>query len=184
MASSSRPRSLAARVKQGNIFLDTGLTSDDYLQRPIGKLADFGLVLIPDATRGTKTGELAGSAMYMSPEQAGGKRQNLKGVSDLYSIGIILYEIVSGKVPFDGGGSGELLAILQQHQSATPIPLSELKPEISNTNLPPGLEPIIMTLLQKDPARRYYTQASDLAADLRNIVKPKKPKTKLKPPPA
>ena len=170
-------------VKPSNILLGTELTNDDYLQRPVAKLADFGLVLIPDATRVTKTGELAGSAMYMSPEQAGGKRQNLKGVSDLYSIGIILYEIVSGKVPFDGGGSGELLAILQQHQSATPIPLSELRPEISNTNLPPGLEPIIMTLLHKDPAHRYYTQASDLAGDLRSIVKPKKPKSRLKPPP-
>lgn len=163
-------------VKPGNILLSTEATKDKYLTRPTAKLADFGLVMIPDATRVTKSGDIMGSAVYMSPEQASGKRQLVSGLSDLYSIGIILYEIVTGQVPFNG--DGEFLVVLQQHQSANPVPISDYPLKTL-----PGLEPIIMTLLQKNPSHRFYKEAKDLANALRNVIHPRKTSVKINPPP-
>lgn len=154
-------------VKPGNILLSTEKTSDEYLQRPVAKLADFGLVMIPDATKVTASGEIMGSAIYTSPEQASGQRALISPLSDLYSIGIILYEIVTGVAPFDGGG--ELFAVLQQHQNATPEPISK-----HHIQTLPGLEPIIMSLLQKKPSDRFYKSGGELAKALRSIAHPRK----------
>ncbi len=149
-------------VKPENILLSTEVTHDKYTVRPIAKLGDFGLVLVPDATRISKSQDILGSVYYISPEQTMGHR-NLTGLADLYSIGIILYELVSGKVPFDGGGN--LLAVLEQQKNEIPKPLSTL-----DIQIPPGLEPLIMTLLQKKPSDRHFKSAREVSDELRRIA--------------
>ncbi len=166
-------------IKPENILLSTESTSHNGQTYPIAKLSDFGLVLIPDASRISRSNDILGSAYYMSPEQAGGER-NLTGFADLYSIGIVLYELVTGKVPFDGGGN--FLSVLEQQKSADPIPprqffsndkerkASKVSHKLALDTLP-GLEPIIMTLLKKKPEHRLpFEYPSILAHRLREIA--------------
>ncbi|GEM_PF-3450678 len=162
-------------IKPENLLLTCREKTDEFGSRPIAKLGDFGLVLIPDASRISRSQDIVGSAYYMSPEQAHGER-NLTGFADLYSIGIILYEFVTGKVPFDGGGN--LLSVLDQQRTAIPKPPSELLLKTL-----PGLEPLIMTLLHKGPVDRHYQSAEQVAQAIRDIVCPKKLQLEISPPP-
>ncbi len=162
-------------IKPENMLLSSEQTNDEYEKRPVVKIGDFGLVLIPDASRISRSHDIIGSAYYMSPEQAKGER-NLNGLADLYSIGIILYELVTGKVPFEGGGN--LLSVLDQQKSATPIAPSEI-----HIKTLPGLEPLIMTLLLKGPSDRHYQSAQQIAQKIREIISPKKITVEITPPP-
>jgi serine/threonine-protein kinase len=108
------------------------------------KLTDFGI-----ARRGgsdlTQTGSMVGTARYVSPEQAQGRA--LTAASDLYAVGIILYELLTGRVPFDGDS---VVTIALKHVNEPPAP-----PSASNPSVPPALERVVMQALAKDPAHRF-----------------------------
>ncbi|MGZ8867149.1 MAG: serine/threonine-protein kinase [Thermoanaerobaculia bacterium] len=121
------------------------------------KLLDFGIARGAgiDLNTVTTSGVMVGTPEYMSPEQFGGGRVDAR--SDIYSLGILLYELTSGEVPF-GGDTPVVLGI--KHQTAQPAPIRGSRP-----NVPAWLERIILKCLEKDPADRFLT-ASDLAAEL------------------
>lgn len=135
-------------VKPGNVLLTKSGQS---------KVTDFGIARAlssPDDEL-TQAGSVMGTATYFSPEQAQGLPVDPR--SDLYSLGVVLYEMVTGRPPFTGDTP---LAIAYKHVQDQPAPPSTLMPD-----LPPGLEAIIMKLLEKRPDDRYAS-AEDLRADL------------------
>jgi serine/threonine-protein kinase len=107
------------------------------------KVTDFGIARA-GASDMTETGSIMGTAQYLSPEQAQGHA--VSAPSDLYSIGIVLYEMLTGRVPFDGESP---VSIALKHVSEAPVPPSQINPEI-----PPALEQVVMWALNKDPADR------------------------------
>jgi len=121
------------------------------------RLMDFGLARRDDEeVTVTLEGEVLGTPAYMSPEQARGDNRRVDGRSDIYSLGIMLYELLVGELPFRG--NREML--LHQMQFEAPRPLRSL-----NNRVPRDLETITLKCLQKDRGRRYTT-AGELAADL------------------
>jgi serine/threonine protein kinase/septal ring-binding cell division protein DamX len=122
-------------IKPANVFL----TSDG---APL--LGDFGLALAPDQSHITAKGMMIGTAAYMPPEQALGRP--LEPRSDLYSLGAMLYEMLTGRPPFVGD---DLLAVVSQHVNKMPDPPSKFVPEI-----PAALDALVLKLLEKDPAGR------------------------------
>lgn len=136
-------------IKPHNILVD---------QNGIIKLTDFGIALTVSTSTLTNTRAIIGSVHYFSPEQAQGKPVNEQ--SDLYSVGIVLYEMLTGQVPFNGDTPIELAL---KHVSE-PVPsLEEFCPDI-----PPLLEDIVMKLLEKDCQDRYKS-ATALLADLQSV---------------
>lgn len=118
------------------------------------KLMDFGIARTAQDHRLTVTGATLGSLFYMSPEQV--KATNVDGRSDLYSVGITLYEIVTGARPFHGDSSYELMAAQLQELPRPPI---EMDPTI-----PAPLNDVILLALEKEPARRFQTADAFRAA--------------------
>ena len=126
------------------------------------KVADFGLARRIDTDTGqTRSGMILGTPDYMAPEQAAGRNKEVGPPADVYALGAILYESLTGRAPFKGIG---LLETLEQVRSMDPVPPRRLQPGV-----PRDLETICLKCLQKDPARRYLT-ATDLADDLRRFV--------------
>ncbi|SES66217.1 serine/threonine protein kinase [Natronincola peptidivorans] len=119
------------------------------------KVTDFGIALAATSSTITNMGSVIGSVHYFSPEQARGGYTDEK--SDLYSLGIVMYEMATGKVPFEGDSP---IAIALKHIQQEPVVPSELNPQISK-----GLEEIILTLIQKDQLSRYQN-AQDLIEDV------------------
>ena len=116
-------------------------------------LADFGLARALDReTRITQTGQMLGTPAYMAPEQALGRHAQFGPPTDVYSLGAVLYESLSGQPPFRGA---TLLDLLDQIVHAPPPPPSESVP-----GLDPGLEAICLRCLAKDPVRRYPSGAA------------------------
>ncbi|HEY7162383.1 MAG TPA: protein kinase, partial [Acidobacteriota bacterium] len=131
------------------------------------KVLDFGLAkttMTPDLNSqlhtmsGTSPGVVLGTAPYMSPEQVNGKLADQR--SDLFSFGIVLYEMSTGRLPFNGERISE---IMEQIIHKNPVPVSDY-----NKNIPQELERIIFKCLEKEPGNRYQT-ANDLLVDLRNL---------------
>src|SRR5581483_4376754 len=108
---------------------------------------DFGLAVALDKTRLTQAGMMVGTVSYMPPEQALGGEVTPR--SDLYSLGAMLYELVTGRPPFIGD---ESVAIITQHLNTPPVAPSWHVPD-----LPPGLEALILRLLEKDASKRPAT---------------------------
>ena len=141
-------------VKPGNILIT-----------PSGqvKVADFGIAQA--ATTGdsavnlTQAGSVMGTATYFSPEQAQGHAVDPR--SDLYSLGCVLYEMLTARPPFAGDSP---VAVAYKHVQEQPVPPSRINP-----NVPPALEAIDLKLLEKDPAQRYAS-AEDLRSDLRRFL--------------
>ncbi|MBZ5618111.1 MAG: protein kinase [Acidobacteriia bacterium] len=129
------------------------------------KLTDFGLARSLASPRLTQSGEFAGSPCYMSPEQGLGNSV-VDSRSDTYSAGVVLYEIVTGRLPFTGETS---FAVMSAHQSSPPQPPVELDPTIGTE-----LNQVILTALEKDLARRFQTAAAFHAA-LQQVVAPAAP---------
>jgi serine/threonine protein kinase len=138
----------------------TQLLSTDYcLLSTFPKITDFGLAKhIVDATmHETKTGAVLGTPSYMAPEQAEGKNNLIGPAVDIYSLGAILYESLTGRPPFRGSTP---LETLEQVRLQDPVSLRRLQPKV-----PHDLEIICLTCLQKEPSKRYAS-ALGLAEDL------------------
>ncbi|NXY93193.1 serine/threonine protein kinase [Streptomyces sp. BR123] len=132
-------------LKPSNILLDQASGS-------AAKLCDFGIARLAEATHHTLTvtGIAIGTPAYMSPEQARGDT-TLGAPSDLYSLGCLLHELLTGHVPFTGTG----WQVLNQHINDAPAPLSALRPGV-----PRELEQLVLELLDKDPDRRPTAAAT------------------------
>ncbi|MGE5573143.1 MAG: Stk1 family PASTA domain-containing Ser/Thr kinase [Bacteroidota bacterium] len=109
------------------------------------KVTDFGIARATSTSALTETGTIIGTVNYFSPEQAKGEAAGVG--SDIYSLGVVLYEMIAGRVPFRGDTP---IAIALQHLQSEAIPPSELNPRV-----PPALDRIVMKALEKDPSRRY-----------------------------
>ncbi len=122
------------------------------------KLLDFGIAKMTAGTTSTKTrtGMVMGTPRYMSPEQCEG-RGNIDHRTDIYALGIVLYEMLTGRLPFNGSGYGEILV---KQMTEAPVPLSTVRPGIS-----PHLEQIVLKALQKRPEERFATM-EELASAL------------------
>jgi eukaryotic-like serine/threonine-protein kinase len=132
-------------IKPHNVILD---------EEGRAKVTDFGIARA-GASDMTETGSIMGTAQYLSPEQAQG--QPVSPRSDLYSIGVMLYELLTGRVPFDAESP---VTIALKHVSEPPVPPSELNPAI-----PPALEAVVLRALEKEPSRRF-ADADEFAAAL------------------
>ncbi|HTE85896.1 MAG TPA: serine/threonine-protein kinase, partial [Dehalococcoidia bacterium] len=132
-------------LKPGNVWL----TADG-----VAKIGDFGLAVAIDRTRLTQAGMMVGTVSYMPPEQATGG--DVTARSDLYSLGAMLYELVTGRPPFVGD---EAVAIIGQHLNVAPV-----SPSWHNPETPPALETLILRLLEKDPSKRPRSAAELLQA--------------------
>ncbi|MGA1078417.1 MAG: protein kinase domain-containing protein, partial [Nitriliruptoraceae bacterium] len=133
-------------VKPGNVMLG----EDGSV-----KVTDFGIARAVSEETVTATAAVLGTAAYLSPEQAQGRRVDAR--SDLYAAGVVLYELLTGQVPFTGDTP---VAVALQHVRATPTPPRELVPGVSR-----HAETIALRLLAKDPDRRYQ-HADDVRLDL------------------
>ena len=132
-------------IKPSNVWLSADGTT---------KIGDFGLAVAVDLSRLTQAGMMVGTVTYMPPEQAmGGKVTNK---ADLYSLGAMLYEMVTGRPPFVGDDS---IAIIGQHINTPPV-----SPTWHRVDLPPALETLILQLLEKDPEKRPESAAVVLQA--------------------
>ncbi|HKA92537.1 MAG TPA: Stk1 family PASTA domain-containing Ser/Thr kinase [Acidimicrobiia bacterium] len=142
-------------VKPGNVLL----TADGDV-----KVTDFGIARAGTSEALTQTGAVMGTATYFSPEQAQG--HPVDGRSDVYSLGVVLYEMATGAPPFVGDSP---VAVAYKHVREDPPP-----PSSRATNMPPDLERIILTAMAKDPDSRYQT-ADDLRTDLLRFVRGQPP---------
>jgi serine/threonine-protein kinase len=126
------------------------------------KIIDFGVALLEGARRVTWRGlsGTVGTPDYMSPEQLKGERG--AAGSDIYAVGIILYEMLCGKTPFDGEN---VFAVMNQHVSQDPPSILDFNPQ-----LPPELATVVMKAIRRDPHKRYQ-HIEDLLHDLCNLEK-------------
>ena len=123
------------------------------------KVTDFGIARA-GTSQMTETGSIVGTAQYLSPEQARGGEVDPR--SDLYSLGIVLYELLTGKTPFEGDTPVE---IAMKHLSTAPKPPSKLRPDI-----PPELDMVVLRALAKSPDDRYQS-ADEMEADLERVAR-------------
>jgi len=122
-------------------------------------LMDFGIAKIVGGTRHTATGAVVGTAMYMSPEQIKGEQPDRR--TDIYSLGVSLYEMVSGRPPFDADSS---MSLMMKHIN-DPVP----NPRKLNPDVPDELIAVINKAMAKDPNQRYQT-AAQMATALRDVM--------------
>ena len=120
------------------------------------KVADFGIARIADSSTLTRGDNVMGSVHYFSPEQARG--ESAQATSDIYSTGVVLYEMLTGRVPFDGDNP---VAVAMQHLHATPPPIQSIAPDV-----PQAVSRVCMKAMEKNPSARYQS-ARDMASDLR-----------------
>lgn len=139
-------------MKPENVFLQRTADGEE-----IVKIVDFGIAqlrskddsIIETKRRLTRTGMIFGTPEYMAPEQASGKHADMR--ADIYAVGIIMYEMFTGAVPFTGE---TFLGVLAKHLNETPPQMNAVFPELT---ISPSLQAVIMRALEKDPSVRYQT---------------------------
>src|SRR5919108_2034268 len=142
-------------IKPHNVLVSTDERAKRHETRL--KVTDFGIAR-HGASQMTEAGPIMGTAQYLSPEQARGAP--VTAASDLYSAGVVLYEMLTGKVPFNGDSAIE---IAMKHVNDAPRPPSHLRSEIS-----PELDQVVLRALAKEPEDRYQT-AEDFIEDLERV---------------
>jgi serine/threonine protein kinase len=160
-------------LKPANILLAKGETSSQQSRDaslashrdlpPIDcKITDFGLAKILDAAQAqTRTGAVMGTPAYMAPEQAIGRLSAIGPATDVYALGVILYEMLAGKLPFNGANPWDVLVQIVEQE---PAPPSQLRARLAR-----DLDTICLKALAKDPKRRYAS-AAELADDLERFA--------------
>ncbi|HEX6267101.1 MAG TPA: protein kinase, partial [Burkholderiales bacterium] len=138
-------------VKPANVMLDS-------MER--AKLTDFGVAYVPSSTM-TQTGTSLGSPRYMSPEQVLGMPVDPR--SDIFSLGVVLYEMLARRTPFEHPGDTTIFALMNRIARSPHLPLRKIDPRI-----PAGFERIVDRALAKKPEERYQ-RAAEMAADLRRV---------------
>ena len=120
------------------------------------KVADFGIARMANSSTLTRGDSVMGSVHYFSPEQASGQAAN--ATSDLYSVGVVMYEMLTGRVPFDGDSP---VAVAMQHLHARPAPIENFAPES-----PAAINHVCLMAMEKKPQYRYQS-AREMATELR-----------------
>lgn len=139
-------------VKPGNLMIIGAAGGDDMTV----KLADFGIARASEQTRITQVGSVVGTAAYLAPEQARGDEATPS--SDVYSLGVVLYQFLTGRLPYEGGSLAEL-AVRQQSEQALP-------PTSYADDIPEGVSDAVLVALDSDPQHRFAA-AGELADALR-----------------
>ena len=142
-------------VKPANIMLD----EDGW-----AVVADFGIAQVARAEKLTATGMIIGTAAYMSPEQWAG--QDVTGLSDEYSLGVVGYELLTGRTPFDGT---TVPALLWSHLNELPAPITNRRPDC-----PPALDRAVRRMLEKEPAARWPS-LDDAVTEIASLPLPESP---------
>jgi serine/threonine protein kinase len=145
-----KPGNILLHSKANDIPLDSTLTDDTD-----AVLTDFGLVRIVHSATQTASGMVSGTPAYMSPEQARGDKADHR--TDIYSLGVVLYEMLAGRVPFEGDST---LAVIYKHINEPPPPIEEIDSSV---------EAVIDRALAKDPNQRYQT-ALDMTVDFYRAI--------------
>lgn len=136
-------------IKPGNVMIDA---------KSRAKVMDFGLAHLEEATKITRTGTIIGTPAYMSPEQVRGEKVDYR--TDIWSLGVVLYEMVTGRLPFQGE-SGQAVALSIQNEQ--PEPTTALR-----SGIPKELDRIVSKALAKNPGERYQ-HVDELLVDLRSL---------------
>jgi len=147
-------------LKPDNVMIISRGTDKDFV-----KILDFGIAKVQtgDASRLTRAGAVFGTPHYMSPEQAAGATVTF--AADIYSLGVMLYEMAAGKVPFD---AENFMGIMTMHMYKAPVPMRALVP--APQEIPPGLDAVVLKCLSKKAEQRYASMDA-LVTDLEKLEK-------------
>jgi eukaryotic-like serine/threonine-protein kinase len=141
-------------IKPDNILITTQPDGGDLV-----KVSDFGIAKSREFTFGTKTGVMVGTPEYMAPEQVMRKHgEEVDGRADLYSLAIVLYEMLTGRLPFE---SDTPLGMAFSRLQSEPVPPRQIRPELE---IPQALSDVLMKALQRDRANRFQTASGLIAA--------------------
>jgi serine/threonine-protein kinase len=156
-------------LKPDNVLITRGDGDTDLV-----KIVDFGLAKVIGSSKLTRSGMVFGTPHYMSPEQAAGEIVDHR--ADIYALGIVMYEMFTGKVPFE---ADSYMGVLTKHMYMTPAPPSSIAPELKKLG---ALEDVILRCLQKRPEARYEHLAA-LLADLEQRLPGSSPRAAARPAP-